>query len=92
MSINPNGAPPGYYYQAGATAYVIDPAGTYSVGGATVPTTDPAGTYSGSGASAPTLAEPGPIFLSRGDLIRSGVCRPCRRLQSGGRERADDRS
>jgi hypothetical protein len=54
MSLNPNGAPPGYYYQAGATAYIIDPAGTYSLGGATAPTTDPAGTYSGAGASAPT--------------------------------------
>ena len=43
MSLNPNGAPPGYYYQTGATAYLIDPAGTYSVGGASAPTTDAAG-------------------------------------------------
>ena len=59
MSLNPNGAPPGYYYQAGATAYLMDPAGTYSVGGATAPTTDPTGAYSGPGASAPTLAAAG---------------------------------
>ena len=54
MSLNPNGAPPGYYYQAGATAYVEDPAGTYSLAGATTPTADPGGTYSAAGASAPT--------------------------------------
>ena len=55
MSLNPNGSPAGFYYQAGATAYLIDPAGTYSLAGAAAPTTDPAGTYSGSGASAPTI-------------------------------------
>ena len=33
MSLTPNGAPPGYCYQAGATAYIEDPAGTYSLGG-----------------------------------------------------------
>ena len=59
MSLNPNGAPPGYYYQAGATAYLIDPPGTYSAAGASAPTTDPAGTYSAAGASAPTLAAAG---------------------------------
>ena len=59
MSLNPNGAPPGYYYQVGATAYLIDPAGTYSVGGASAPTTDAAGADSGAGASAPTLAASG---------------------------------
>ncbi len=59
MSLNPNGTPAGYYYQAGATAYVIDPAGTYSLAGAVAPTIDPAGTYSGLGASAPTPADPG---------------------------------
>ena len=75
MSLNPNDASAGYYYQAGATAYLIDPAGTYSLAGASAPTTDPAGTYSGAGAStattdpagtysdpgvsAPTLAAPG---------------------------------
>jgi hypothetical protein len=59
MSLNPNGAPPGYYYQTGATAYLIDPAGTYSLEGASAPTVDPAGTYSGPGASAPTLAAAG---------------------------------
>ena len=40
MSLNPDGAPAGYYYQAGATAYLIDPAGTYSPAGASAPTTD----------------------------------------------------
>ena len=59
LALNPNGAPPGYYYQAGATAYIEDPAGTYSLAGASAPTTDPAGTYSGAGASAPTLAKAG---------------------------------
>jgi hypothetical protein len=59
MPLSPNGAPPGYYYQAGATAYLVDPAGTYSVGAATAPTTDPVGAYSGPGASAPTLAAAG---------------------------------
>src|SRR3984957_2085704 len=54
MALNPNGAPAGYYYEAGATAYLIDPAGTYSLAGASAPTTDPAGTYSAAGASAPT--------------------------------------
>jgi hypothetical protein len=54
MSLDPNGAPAGYYYQAGATAYIEDPAGTYSLAGATTPIADPAGTYSGAGASAPT--------------------------------------
>ena len=54
MALNPNGAPAGYYYKAGATAYLIDPAGTYSLAGASAPTTDPAGTYSLAGASAPT--------------------------------------
>ena len=43
MSLNPNGAPAGYYYQAGVTTYLIDLAGTYS----------------GAGASAPTMADPG---------------------------------
>jgi hypothetical protein len=57
--LDPNGAPPGYYYQIGATAYVEDPAGTYSAAGASAPTTDPAGTYSGAGASAPMLAAAG---------------------------------
>ena len=66
MSLNPNGAPPGYYYQAGATAYLIDPAGTYSLGGASAPTTDPAGTYSAAGASAPTLAKAGTYIPGTG--------------------------
>ena len=65
MSINPNGAPPGYYYQAGATAYTIDPAGTYSVEGATAPTVDGAGTYSLAGASTPT-ADPGGTYSAAG--------------------------
>jgi len=55
MSLNPNGAPPGYCYQAGATAYLIDPAAIYSVGGAT----EPAGTCSAPGASEPTPAAAG---------------------------------
>ena len=59
MSLNPNGAPTGFYYQAGATAYLIDPAGTYSLAGASAPTIDPAGAYSAAGASAPTLAAAG---------------------------------
>ena len=54
MGLNPNGAPAGYYYKAGATAYLIDPRGTYSLPGASAPTTDPAGTYSAAGASVPT--------------------------------------
>ena len=57
MSINPNGASAGFYHQAGATAYLIDPAGTYSPAGASAPTTDPPGTDDG--ASAPTLAAAG---------------------------------
>ena len=53
-AINPHGAPAGYYYQAGATAYIEDPAGTYSHAGQTTPTADPGGYYSRPGASAPT--------------------------------------
>ena len=45
MSLNPNGAPAGYYYQAGATACLIDPAGTYSLAGAPAPTPADPGTY-----------------------------------------------
>ena len=52
--ISPHGAPAGYYYQAGATAYIEDPAGTYSRKGQTTPTADPGGTWSDPGASAPT--------------------------------------
>jgi hypothetical protein len=59
MSLNPDGAPAGYYYEAGAMAYLIDPAGTYSLAGASAPTADPAGTYSGEGANAPALAAAG---------------------------------
>ncbi len=69
MSLDPNGAPPGYYYQAGATAYIEDPVGTYSTGSATAPTIDPGGTYSGPGASAPTTDQAGayssPYALNR---------------------------
>src|ERR1700722_17951749 len=64
MALNPNGAPAGYYYETGATTYLIDPAGTYSLAGATAPTTDPAGTYSAAGASAPTLAAAGTYILN----------------------------
>ncbi len=59
MALDPNGAPAGYYYEAGATAYLIDPAGTYSLAGASAPTTDPAGTYSGPGAGSPTTDRAG---------------------------------
>ena len=59
MSLNPNGAPAGFYYQAGATAYLIDPVGTYSLAGASAPTIDPAGAYSFAGPSAPTFAAAG---------------------------------
>ena len=59
MSLNPNAAPAGYSYQAGATAYLIDPAGAYSLAAACAPTIDPAGAYAVAGASAPTLAAAG---------------------------------
>ena len=64
MSRNPDGAPAGFYTQAGATAYLIDPAGAYSPAGASAPTTDPAGTDDGGtddgvGVGAPTLAAAG---------------------------------
>jgi hypothetical protein len=64
MSRNPDGASAGFYSQAGATAYLIDPAGAYSPSGASAPTTDPAGTDDvgtddGAGASAPALAAAG---------------------------------
>ena len=76
-----------------AAAEIVDPAGAYSLAGASAPTTDPAGRRSAAGASAPTLAAAGRVHSSdRGDLRGGGDCRPCRRLQSGGRERADDRS
>jgi hypothetical protein len=52
---NPNGAPPGKYYNAATNSYVLSPPGTYSPGGLTAPITDPSGTYSAAGASAPTL-------------------------------------
>jgi hypothetical protein len=57
--ITPHGAPAGYYYQAGATAYIEDPPGTWSHAGQTTPTADPGGTFSGPGASAPTPDQPG---------------------------------
>ena len=64
MSLNPDGAPAGFYSQAGATAYLINSAGAYSLAEASVPTTDPAGTDDGGtddgvGVSAPTLAAAG---------------------------------
>ena len=60
-ALDPNGAaPPGYYYDAGAWAYVEDPAGACSAAGASAPTRDPAGTHSGAAASAPTLGAPSP--------------------------------
>ena len=94
----PTPAVPGTYIPiAGATstaAQVVDPAGTYSPAGASASTTDPAGTYSGAGASRAHAGGGGlRIFRSPGrppPRRRSG--RPCRHLQPGGRERADDRS
>ena len=61
MSLNPDGAPAGYYSQAGATAYLIDPVGTYSPAGTSAPATDPAGIDGGPGASAPTTGAYIPI-------------------------------
>ena len=62
-TVNPGGAPPGYYYDAATNSYVIDPAGTFSTGGATAPTTDPGGKYSAAGASAP-LTDPAGTYSS----------------------------
>src|SRR5271157_1254084 len=45
MSLNANDTPAGYSGQAGATAYLIDPAGTYSPAAASAPTTAAAGVY-----------------------------------------------
>jgi hypothetical protein len=61
VSLNYDGAPAGYSYQAGATAYLIDPAGAYSPAAASAPTTDHAGTDGSAGpdASVPTLASSG---------------------------------
>ena len=59
MSLNPDDTPAGYSYQAGATAYLIDPAGAYSPAAASAPTTESVGTDGGAGASAPTLAAAG---------------------------------
>jgi hypothetical protein len=56
VSLNPNGAPFRYSYQAGATAYLIDPAGTYSLAGAPAPTIDPGGGDGDPETSPPTLA------------------------------------
>ena len=67
--LNPNGAPAGYYYKAGAATYIEDPAGTYSKAGASAPIADPGGTYSAAGASAPTMDPAGtyssPYALNR---------------------------
>ncbi len=46
MTVNPNGAPAGTYYDSATNSYVADRGGYYSVAGATAPTEDPAGTYS----------------------------------------------
>ena len=73
IAINPKGAPAGYYYEAGATAYIKDPAGTYSPAGASAPIADPGGTYSAAGASAPTTDPAGtyssPYALNRLFLV-----------------------
>jgi hypothetical protein len=66
VPLDPDGAPAGYYYQSGATAYLLDEAGTYSLAGASTPTIDPAGTYSGPGASAPAPVAPGTCIPIRG--------------------------
>jgi hypothetical protein len=68
-ALDPHGAPAGYFYKAGASAYLEDPAGTYSPAGASAPIADPGGTYSAAGASAPTTDPPGtyssPYALTR---------------------------
>jgi hypothetical protein len=74
-TIDPGGAPPGYYYDAAANSYVKDPPGTYSTGGATLPIADPGGTYSAAGASAPTTDPAGtyssPYALNRLVIVGS---------------------
>ena len=88
MSLDPNGAPAGYYYEAGATAYLIDPAGTFSLAGASAPTTDPAGTYSGRGRVRADLAIRGHIYRRAGATsARGGDRRPGRHIQPPRRER-----
>ena len=67
--LNPHGAPAGYYYSAGAAAYLEDPAGTYSPAGASAPIADPGGTYSAAGASAPTT-DPAGTYSSPCALTR----------------------
>jgi hypothetical protein len=66
---NPDGAPPGKYYNAATNSYVLSPPGTYSPGGLQTPITDPGGTYSAAGASAPTIDPAGtyssPYALNR---------------------------
>jgi hypothetical protein len=67
-TVNPNGAPAGYTYQAGATAYIEDPAGAYSPAGASAPIADLGGTY-GAAASAPTT-DPAGTYSSPYALTR----------------------
>ena len=92
MSLNPNGAPPGYYYQAGATAYLIDPAGTYSCR-----RRERADDRSGRhiqrrrGQRADTSSSGHVYSGRRGDLLRGGDCRSCRHLQRRRRERGNHR-
>ncbi len=69
FALNPHGAPAGYYYKAGAAAYLEDPAGTYSPAGASAPIADPGGTYSAAGASAPTT-DPAGTYSSPYALTR----------------------
>ncbi len=78
MSLDPNGAPAGYYCQAGATAYLIDPAGAYSLAAASAPTTDPAGTDSSAGASVPTLAAAGAYIPIAGATSVAEIVDPAR--------------
>ena len=57
--------PAGFYYQAGVTAYLIDPAGTFSQAGASVPTPAAAGTYipgTGATSSAAEIVDPAGTF------------------------------
>lgn len=66
---DPNGAPPGQFYDAASDSYILSPAGTYSPGGLQAPITDPGGYYSATGASAPTIDPAGtyssPYALNR---------------------------
>ena len=92
MSLNPNGAPAGFYYQAGATAYLIDPVGTYSLAGASAPTIDPAGAYSFAGPSAPTFAAAGAyIPITGATSVAAEIVDPAASYSLAGASVANDR-